>query len=105
MQVHSVDAAGKTVITRQLRRGQVIGYFEQLPPCLVGMEACATAHHWARELTELGATSRPTSSDPSTRPLLPPQFVMLWRVPACGLCRSRRSISRPRSCCTDAGIC
>jgi transposase len=57
-QVHGVDAAGKTVITRQLRRGRVIGYFEQLPPCLVGMEACATAHHWARELTELGHTVR-----------------------------------------------
>ena len=57
-QVHGVDAAGKTVITRQLRRGQVIGYFEKLPPCLVGMEACATAHHWARELTKLGHTVR-----------------------------------------------
>jgi transposase len=57
-QVHGADAAGKTVITRQLRRGQVIGYFEKLPPCLVGMEACATAHHWARELTKLGHTVR-----------------------------------------------
>jgi transposase len=53
-QVHGVDAAGKTVITRQLRRGQVIGYFAKQPPCLIGMEACATAHHWARELTKLG---------------------------------------------------
>ena len=52
-QVHGVDAAGKSVITRQLRRGQVIGYFAKLPPCLIGMEACATAHHWARELTKL----------------------------------------------------
>src|SRR5882762_5215334 len=42
------------MITRQLRRGQVIGYFEKLPPCLIGMEACATAHHWARELKSLG---------------------------------------------------
>ena len=57
-QVHGADAAGKTVITRQLRRGQVIGYFEKLPPCLVGMEACATAHHWARELTKLGHAVR-----------------------------------------------
>src|SRR5262245_14639487 len=53
-QVHGADAVGKTVITKQLRRGQVIGFFEKLPPCLVGMEACATAHHWARELTKLG---------------------------------------------------
>jgi transposase len=57
-QVHGVDAAGKRVITRQLRRGQVIGYFAKLPPCLIGMEACATAHHWARELTKLGHTVR-----------------------------------------------
>ena len=57
-QVHGVDAAGKIVITRQLRRGQVIGFFEKLPPCLIGMEACATAHHWARELTKLGHTVR-----------------------------------------------
>src|SRR5688572_3114850 len=57
-QAHGVDAAGHTVITRQLRRGQMIGYFEKLSPCLVGIEACATAHHWARELTELGHTVR-----------------------------------------------
>ena len=44
-QVHGVDAVGKTVITRQLRRGHVIDYFAKLPPCLIGMEACATAHH------------------------------------------------------------
>ena len=57
-QAHGVDAAGKTVITKQLRRGQVIDYFEKLAPCLIGMEACATAHHWARELTKLGHTVR-----------------------------------------------
>src|ERR1700674_3378295 len=57
-QAHGVDAAGKTVITKQLRRGQVISFFENLPPCLIGMEACATAHHWARELTKFGHTVR-----------------------------------------------
>ena len=57
-QVHGVDAAGKTVLTRQLRRGQMIAFFEKLPPCLVGMEACATGHHWARQLTALGHTVR-----------------------------------------------
>lgn len=57
-QAHGVDASGKTVVTRQLRRGQVINFFTKLPPCLVGMEACATAHHWARELTRLGHTVR-----------------------------------------------
>jgi transposase len=57
-QVHGVDAAGNVVVTKQLRRGQVLGFFEKLLPCVVGMEACATAHHWARELTKLGHTVR-----------------------------------------------
>lgn len=57
-QVHGVDAAGKVVIARQLRRGQVVAFFAKLQPCLVGIEACATAHHWARELIALGHTVR-----------------------------------------------
>jgi transposase len=57
-QVHGVDEVGKLTITRQLRRGQLIGFFKKLPPCLVGMEACATAHYWARELIRLGHTVR-----------------------------------------------
>src|SRR5437588_12363295 len=53
-QVHGIDAAEKVVGRKQLRRGQVMKFFEALPPCLIGMEACATAHYWARELTKLG---------------------------------------------------
>jgi transposase len=53
-QVHGVDAAGKVAVTRKLRRSQVPTFFAKLPPCLVGMEACATSHHWARELGALG---------------------------------------------------
>ena len=53
-QVHGIDAAEKVIVRKQLRRGQVIAFFEALAPCLVGMEACATSHHWARELTKLG---------------------------------------------------
>jgi transposase len=53
-QVHGVDGAGNVVVTKQLRRGQLLGFFEKLQPCVVGMEACATAHHWGRELTKLG---------------------------------------------------
>jgi transposase len=53
-QVHGIDVAEKVVVRKQLRRSQVLGFFEALPPCLVGMEACATAHYWARELTKLG---------------------------------------------------
>ena len=53
-QIHGVDASGATVIRKRLRRRQVLAFFEKQPPCLVGMEACATAHHWAREITALG---------------------------------------------------
>src|SRR4029434_4104286 len=53
-QVHGIDANEKVVVRKQLRRNQVIAFFKALPPCLVGMEACATAHHWARELRKLG---------------------------------------------------
>ena len=53
-QVHGIDAAEKVVLRKQLRRGQVLKFFASLPPCLIGMEACATAHYWGRELTKLG---------------------------------------------------
>jgi len=53
-QVHGVDASKQVVVRKQLQRGQVLGFFEALPPCMVDMEACATAHNWARELTKLG---------------------------------------------------
>jgi transposase len=53
-QVHGIDVAEKVVVRKQLRRGQVMKFFEALSPCFIGMEACATAHYWARELTKLG---------------------------------------------------
>src|SRR5271168_1948440 len=53
-QVHGIDAAEKVVVREQLRRSQGLAFFEALPRCLVGMEGCATAHYWARELTKLG---------------------------------------------------
>ena len=49
-QVHGVDAAGNVIIRRQLRRRGVLAFFEKLPRCLVGIEACASSHHWSREL-------------------------------------------------------
>ena len=67
-QVHGIDAAEKVVVRKQLRRGQVLKFFAALPPCLVGMEACATSHHWARELRELGHEVR----------LMPPQYVKAY---------------------------
>src|ERR1700726_3454692 len=53
-QVHGIDAAEKVVVRKQLRRGQMMKFFAALPPCLIGMEACASAHYWARESTKLG---------------------------------------------------
>ena len=56
-QVHGIDAAEKVVVRKQLRRGQVLAFFRALPRCLIGIEACATSHRWARELTKLGHPS------------------------------------------------
>jgi len=53
-QVHGVDADGQVVIRRKVKRRYVLAFFENLPPCLIGMEACATSHHWSRELRALG---------------------------------------------------
>ncbi|WP_371420062.1 IS110 family transposase [Tardiphaga sp.] len=64
-QVHGVDAAGKTVVRKALRRAQVLTFFSKLAPCLVGIEACGTSHHWARELIKLGHDVR----------LMPPAYV------------------------------
>src|SRR5262245_24136825 len=54
-QVHGVDAAGKIVVARKLRRKEVLAFFGKLAPCLVGMEACGSAHYWAREIAKLRA--------------------------------------------------
>jgi transposase len=53
-QIHGVDACGGVIISKALRRKDVLVFFAQLPPCLVGLEACGAAHHWARELIKLG---------------------------------------------------
>ena len=53
-QVHGIDAQGMTVLRKRLRRGQVLAFFSRIPRCVVGLEACATAHYWARELRALG---------------------------------------------------
>ena len=57
-QVHGVDDAGQVVIRRQLKRRYLLTFFQKLPPCLVGIEACASSHHWSRQLKGLGHTVR-----------------------------------------------
>ena len=64
-QIHCVDGDGRTVLNRSLRRRELIGFFRQLPPSRIGMEACASAHHWGRALLELGHDVR----------LMPPAYV------------------------------
>src|SRR5882672_11107551 len=82
-QVYGVDAAGEVVIRRQLKRRSVLAFFQKLPPCLVGIEACGSAHYWSRELQALGHTVR----------LMPPAYVKPY-------------VKRQKNDATDAeGIC
>jgi transposase len=57
-QVHGINAEGKVILRRQLKRRHVLPFFQKLPPCLVGVEACASSHYWSRELQALGHTVR-----------------------------------------------
>ena len=66
-QVHGIDAIGKVVIRRQLKRRYVLAFFQKLARCVVGIGACATLHHWSRELKALGHTVR----------LMPPAYVKI----------------------------
>src|SRR5262245_664263 len=107
-QVHGIDGEGTTVLRKRLRRSQVLGFFSRLPRCVVGLEACATAHYWARELGALGHEVR----------LMPTQYVKAYvkrnkndaadaeaiceAVQRCDLCRSRWPSSRRLSCCIVA---
>ncbi len=98
-QVHGVDGEGAVVVRRQLRRGQMLPFFKKQPPCLVGMEACATSHHRARQIEALGHRVR----------LMAPRYVKPYvkrnkndmadaeaiceAVTPCGLSRSRHRFS------------
>lgn len=88
-QLHGVDAAGTVIMRRQLRRSQMLEFFRRLPPCLVGMEACAGAHYWARELSGFGHDIR----------LMPPSYVKAYvrrgktdRADAAAICEA---VTRP----------
>jgi transposase len=102
LQVHGVNEHGKAVVKKQLKRDQVASFFANLPSCLIGMEACGSAHHWARKLQGLGHTVK----------LMAPQFVKPYVktnkndaadaeaiceavARPCASCRSRTLNSRP----------
>jgi transposase len=59
-QIHGADAEGSPILNRKLRRAELLRFFEKLPPCLVGLEACGSAHYWAREISALGHDVRLT---------------------------------------------
>jgi transposase len=67
-QIHGVDAEGKVVVARKLGRKEVLAFFAKLAPCLVGMEACGSAHYWAREIAKLGHSLK----------LMPPKYVKAY---------------------------
>src|SRR5271154_7275225 len=84
-QVHGVDAAGKIVVKRRLRRAEVVEFFRGQEACLVGMEACATAHHWARELIALGHQVK----------LMPPAYVKRNKNDAADSAAICEAVTRP----------
>jgi transposase len=67
-QVHAIDASGRVIVSKALKRKDLLAFFSSLPACLVGLEACGSAHHWARELIKLGHDAR----------LMPPAYVKAY---------------------------
>jgi transposase len=91
-QIHAVDADGETVICKRLRRAEVLSFFAGLEPCLIGIEACATSHYWARELTKFG-----TDAEAICEAVDPAEHAVLSR--------SRAPAKKLFSCCTARGHC
>ena len=85
--IHGVDEAGKVVVKRILRRSQVLPFFRKLEPCLIGMEACATSHYWARKLMEFGHKVK----------LMPPAYVKPY------IKRSKTDGLDAEGCCEAVG--
>src|SRR5215470_9807518 len=84
-QIHGVDADGTVVIRKRVSRARVLEFFADLPPCRVGMEACATAHQWARELRKLGHDTR----------LMPPTYVKAGKNDAADAAATCEAVTRP----------
>jgi transposase len=108
-QLHGVDVQGKIVLRKALKRSEVVKFFVELPPCLIGMEACGSAHFWARRLMELGHTVKlmapqfvkPYVKAKRTTRATPKRFAKRLAGPACVLCRSRALSSNQYSPYTE----
>src|ERR1700741_81045 len=87
LQVHGVDEHGKVRVRKQLPRAKVLEFFAQLPPCLIGIEACGGAHYWAREFTRLGHTVK----------LMAGQYVMAYRK------RGKNDVNDAEAICEAVG--
>ena len=112
-QVHAIDASGQVVARQQLKRARVIPFFSKLPPCTIGIEACATSHYWARELTALGHTVKlmpPAYVKPFVKSarramrLTPKRSAKPYSDRACASCRSNNRSIRQLSCFTVRAI-
>ncbi len=103
-QVHALESENGPALTRKLKRSKMHEFFSQIEPGLIGMEACGSAHHWARELKALGhevllmplAYTKPMSSEARTMRSMRMQSVRLCRGLVCALCRSRARSSKRR---------
>jgi transposase len=101
-QVHGIDAAGQVLVRRQLKRGHVLAFVQGLPPCPVGIEACASSHYWSRELQALGHIVRlmPAYVTPYVKRQendaadTQRRFARRLPEPTCGSCQPRRLSSR-----------
>ena len=86
-QLHGVDASGQAVLRKRLRRNQVLEFMAELPRCLVGIEACGTSHHWAREIGKLGHDVR----------LIPPIYVKPY------VKRQKNDMADAEAICSSSG--
>ena len=102
-QVHGVGADGNVVLRRQLKRRYVLAFFQKLPQCLVGIEACASSHHWSRELQALGHTVRLSGLQSDVASRLLPEVALHPQQPVARAQVSCESTTRLAKLAGDSG--